>query len=825
MFFRKMISHQSHSEKKMKRNLAVSILIFISVYCTAFAQSTVTQYYDRNDFQLTSPGALKFGLYGYDNPALLSYLRHPDLLVTWNDGSDPTHRWGLFAAGPHIGFGMVQEKIGGIAVTDYRLSLGGGDRTFSTGLAYGWTITDDPLLDRSSLLTVGTLIRPSPYASIGFTCTSAINTKGAEIAGDLAVRPFGNELLTAFADYVVHRTPQIDKDMWSAGVAVEALPGVRITGRYFNTEAFSLGFQFSLGNIGFETQAHYDNSQKYAYNSYGIRLGAYDRNIFSDKFPGKKKFLELNQPGRISYQRYILFDDSQTLSDLLTSIDAAKTDPSVGGIAINTSGLEADAEKLWELREKLKDFKTTGKKVFIFIDRGNIEIYHFASVADKIVMDPMGTFFLDGFRMGRTFYKGTLEKIGLGYDEWRFFKYKSAAENLSRDKMSDADREQRQKIVDDWYKIAKSDICEGRHLTSEQFDNLVNNEVVFLAQQAKENGLIDSLGRWDMMKELVKKETGSDKSFIDPEMLAKFKLPYDNRWGEPPHIAVIYALGVCDMDEGITARKLVKDFEAAADDSRVKAIVLRVDSPGGDGMASDYIAEAMKKVKGKKPIIVSQGSVAASGGYWLSMYADTIIAAPRTITGSIGVIGGWFYNKGLKDSMGISTDYVKVGNHADLGFGMTIPLIGLTIPDRNLTTEERARAESLIKAMYKEFLDKVSLGRKQKSDDLESIAQGRVWSGLDGKQNGLVDVLGGLETAINIAKERAGIPKCQEVTLVEMPKKGLFDFSIFASKHLGIETKVLNDPAIELLKFRLKHNGEPMPMLPMEDIDMMKQSN
>jgi protease IV len=323
----------------------------------------------------------------------------------------------------------------------------------------------------------------------------------------------------------------------------------------------------------------------------------------------------------------------------------------------------------------------------------------------------------------------------------------------------------------------------------------------------------------------VKKETGSDKSFISPDMLAKFKLPYDNRWGEPPRIAVIYALGICEMDEGITARKLVKDFEAAADDSRVKAIVLRVDSPGGDGMASDYIAEAMKKAKGKKPIIVSQGSVAASGGYWLSMYADTIVAAPRTITGSIGVIGGWFYNKGFKDSMGISTDYVKVGNHADLGFGMTVPLIGLTIPDRNLTTEERARAESLIKTMYKEFLDKVSLGRKQKSDDIESIAQGRVWSGLDGKQNGLVDVLGGLETAINIAKERAGIPKCQDVTLIEMPKKGLFDFNIFASKHLGIETKVLNDPTIELLKFRLKHNGEPMPMLPMEDMDMMKQSN
>jgi len=808
----------------MKRCIA-ALIIAISIYCAAAAQSSVTPYYGRNDFLLASPGALKFGLYGYDNPALLSYLRYPDLLVTWNDGTDPTHRWGLFAAGSHCGFGMVRQKTDGTHVTDYRLSLGGGNRTFSTGIAYGWTITDNPLLDKSSLLILGTLFRPGPYTSAGITYTSAINTKGYELIGDLAVRPFGNELITAFADYVVHRTPQLDKNMWSAGVAVEALAGVRIIGRYFNTEAFTLGFQFSLGHIGLETKAHYNSDQKYAYNSYGVRLGAYDRSILGSVFPGKGKFVELNQPGRISYQRYVLFDDSQTLSGLLAAIDAAKEDPSVSGIAINTSGWEADAEKLWELREKLKDFKTRGKKVFIFIDRGNIELYHFASIADKIVMDPLGTFFLEGFRMGRTYYKGTLEKIGLGFDEWRFFKYKSANESLSRDKMSDADREQRQKLVDDWYKIARSNICEARNLTSEQFDNLVNNETVFLAQHAKDNGLVDSLGRWDKMKEIVKKETGSDKSFISPGMLAKFKLPYDNHWGEPPQIAVIYALGACDMDKGITARKLVKDFEAASDNSRVKAIVLRVDSPGGDAVASDYIAEAMKKTKGKKPIIVSQGYVAASGGYWLSMYADTIVAAPRTITGSIGVISGWIYNKGLKDSMGISTDYVKVGNHADIGFGMTLPLIGVTIPDRNFSTEERARAESVIKTMYKEFIDKVALGRGQKPDDIEPIAQGRVWSGLDGKQNGLVDVLGGLETAINIAKERAGIPKCQEVTIVELPEKGLMDFSKFMPKLFGVETKVLNDPTIELLKFRLKHNGEPLPMLPMEDIEMMRQLN
>jgi protease-4 len=345
-----------------------------------------------------------------------------------------------------------------------------------------------------------------------------------------------------------------------------------------------------------------------------------------------------------------------------------------------------------------------------------------------------------------------------------------------------------------------------------------------LAQQAREAGLVDSLGRWDMVRELVKQETGSNTSFISSRALVKFNLPYDNRWSEPPRIVVIYALGTCAMDEGINARRLVKDVEAAVNDSRVKAIVLRVDSPGGDGIASDYIAEAMKKAKGKKPIIVSQGYVAGSGGYWLSMYADTIVAAPRTITGSIGFISGWIYNKGLKETLGISTDFVKVGEHADLGFGFRLPFVGLGIPDRNLTTEERAATETAIKILYKDFVGKVAFGRKKSAEEIEQIAQGRVWSGLDGKQNGLVDVLGGLETAINIAKERAGIPKNQEITLVELPKKGLIDFSRFMSRLFGIETKTTTDPTVELLKFRLNHNGEPLPMLPMEDIDMMRYS-
>ncbi len=763
-------------------------------------------------------------MYGYDNPALLSYLREPDLLFAWkNNGNDvfTIDRWGLFAAAPNFGFGVVREKVLSDYVADYTISAGAGDRSFSTGISYNWTSTNNILHDRSDLFTLAALSRPMPFLSVGANYTSAVNVKGWEAVGEVGVRPFGDEMITAFADYVLHRTPQFNKDYWSAGVAVEALPGIRITGRYYDTDAFNVGFQFSFGNAGVETQSQHNSNGSISYNTYGVRLGAFDRTVMTKIFSPQPKYINIDFNGSIGYQRFELFDKTKTLTSILALIEAAKNDPAVGGIAINTSGMNVDREKLWEIREKLKEFKSLNKKVIIFIDRGNIDLYHFASVADKIVMDPVGSVMLDGYLMGGTYLKGTLEKIGIGFEEWRFFKYKSAVETLVRDRMSDADREQRQAIIDDWYAIAKTDICEARKLSSTQFDSLVNTKVMFLASDAKEMGLIDSIGRWNIVEDIVKEETKEENGFKPVKSLAAFHEPYDARWSEPPKIAVIYVLGACAMDEGINARSLVKVVEGAVDNSEIKAIVLRIDSPGGDAMASDYISEVMRKAKGKKPIIVSQGFVAGSGGYWLSMYADTIVAAPGTITGSIGVIGGWMYNKNLKETLGFSTDHVKAGDHADLGFGFRLPLIGLGVPDRNLTADEHSRMEYSIRSMYKEFVTKVADGRKLSYEHIDSIGQGRVWSGLDGKQNGLVDVLGGLDIAISIAKERAGISKEQKVTIVEMPKKGLFNFSSLMPKFFGIEEKLMSDPTIDLLKFRLQHNGEPLPMLPLEESVMM----
>lgn len=786
---------------------AIFLLICTMFISQSFAQAIRHGYYGMNALGMTSPGAMKYGLYGYDNPAVLSTLNAPDFYFSytkfkrdWNEA----HEYGLYAAVPNLGFGLVNHKFGGQSVTNYMISGSLGDEEFSLGSGYGWT--SGAYDGQVNEWTIGTLVRPNRYVSLGATVYLP-NTGVREGMFEAAFRPLKNEVVTLFADYVVRRYRNSGEPNWSAGIAVEALPGIRVTGRFFADHSATAGVQFSLGNSSLTNQEYLDKDQKLAFSSYGIRVGGYDRNVFT-KLREDKNVLTVDMHQGLTYQKYKILDKRLALQELLQNIEAAKNDAAVGAIAIKASELSADREMLWEVRTKLKEFKSTGKKIFIFIDRGGLNEYHFASIADKIVIDPTGTFVFEGYAMGRSYLKGTLEKLGIGFDELRFFKYKSANESFSRDKMSDADREQRQKLVDDLYAVAKDEIVATGRISAGQYDSLINNKMLVLAAEMRSMGLADTVARWEAVEQMLK-ENSMRK--IEPEQLEANRLPSDNYWGKKPEIAVIYALGVCAMDEGISARSLVNDVKLAVDDNNVKAIVLRVDSPGGDAMASDYISEALLKAKGKKPVIVSQGKVAASGGYWLSMYADTIVAAPTTITGSVGVIGGWIYNKGFKEMLGGSTDAVKKGDHADLGLGFTIPVIGLTIPDRDLNTEERARVETSIRDMYKQFITNVAKGRNRTPAYIDTIGQGRVWSGIDGKKNGLVDVLGGLETAINIAAAKAGLAN-EPYTITEFPEPKFVNSEIFMPKF--ISSSIETDPVLSNIKFRTQFNGLPLLMIP-----------
>lgn len=801
----------------MLGKLFYSAIIFFSI-SLCFAQVRFPSYYSQYDMEFATPGSLIFGLGGFSNPAMLSYIEQPNVLFTWNDLNsdfDDLNNYSLFTSMPYFGFSMVDKKESDYSITDYKISAAYGSSSFSFGLGYGWSGGDVEYYDRSNLFTIGAIIRPANFLSFSLIGNLPAKNEREGIIG-VGLRPFGNYNLTLFGDYLFTQDTIPESVNWSAGAVVEPIDGLRIIGRYFEGKTFNVGVQLGLGSLGLSTITHFNEDAKRSYNTYGIRIGARDRNLL-DVFKGNDSFVEMNLAGGLKYQTYKLFDNSKTLFNIIQQLDAVVKDNSVSGVAINLSGASINKEMLWEIREKLKEVKSYGKKVYVYIDRAGMDLYHFASVADKIVLDPMGTISLEGYLMGRTFLKGTLEMVGIGFHELRYFKYKSAAESYAREDFSEADREQRQRLVDENYKLAQRDICEGRKFTINYFEKLVDSSWIFLPEDAIKLKLADTLARWNDISEVIKKYERENKSLISAGSLDEFTLPNDY-WGSKPKVAVIYAIGGTSMDDGIKARSLVKYVEAAMNSSNVKAIVLRVDSPGGDALAADLIAEVLRKGKGKKPVIVSQGYVAASGGYWLSMYADTIVAAPNTITGSVGVIGSFMFNKTLKQDLGLSTDFVKKGKFADLGFGATLPLIGISLPDRDFTDEELKMAETGIKTLYKGFVDKVAMGRNKSFNEIEQIAQGRVWTGTDGLKNGLVDVLGGLDTAIKIALQKSGLTN-REYEIIELPEPEWFNINALLPSFLRIEQKITEDPFIRDLKFRLQYNGIPMPLLPIDYID------
>jgi protease-4 len=405
------------------KNIIITFVAFILVSTSLIAQSSFPSYYEQNKFNLASPSGLKFGLYGYDNPALLSLQPSADLFFAWSDRTgewNDLNNWGLFFAAPSFGFAVVNNKYSNGTVTDYKISFGGGGDSFGIGAGIGWSSGDKDMFNRSTLFTLGTYIRPVRYVSfglVGFLPTSGLG----ESAIDLGIRPLGNEIITLFGDYVIKSNKHPDDIEWSAGLILEPLDGLRITGRYFDTDIFNLGVALSFGNARITFRSDFDKDGNHAFNIYGIRAGAYDRHPFK-VFSKNTEYVKMELKGPLRYRRFMFFDYSTTLMELLNQIEAAKNDEGISGIAINTSGMRVNREMIWELREQLKEFKSTGKNIVVYIDRADINVYHLASVADKIVLDPAGGLYLKGFVLGRQYYKGTLEKIGIGYRAFRYFK-------------------------------------------------------------------------------------------------------------------------------------------------------------------------------------------------------------------------------------------------------------------------------------------------------------------------------------------------------------------------------------------------------------------
>ena len=517
--------------------------------------------------------------------------------------------------------------------------------------------------------------------------------------------------------------------------------------------------------------------------------------------------------------------------EIFRVIEKAANDNNVQGIILNIGSFYGERDYLWELRSALEKFKTTGKKICAFFSYADIDSYYLASVADKIVMDELGTLSILGYSMNRGYVRQTLDKIGIGVRELRYLEYKSAAEMFTRDSMSEADRRQNNEYLDDIFNHTRNTLMNARSWTSEEFETILNRDFIFSAKNAQTRGLVDFTGRkeavFDAIKELEKNEIkhfvlygNSDSSITQSK--AHYSPPGAGGFlSRPPIIAVIYADGQTDMERGVAALRLSKTIRELADKKRVKAIVIRMNSPGGSAEAADYLDEAVRYTKEKKPVVVSMGQIAASGGYWAAMNANHITATPYTVTGSIGVISSWFYDNGLNAKLGLNTEILKRGAHSDL-------LSGFLFPYRDLSSQEEERYKSFIMDMYGAFTRKVAASRNMEIEKVEAAAQGRIFSGTRALEAGLIDSIGGLSDAIQIARNLANIPdnkkvlfrKYPEPTFMEklmnrVPSVAAFFAGLF--KHTAsiqtIADLLLPDADI---RYRLERNGQIMPILPLE---------
>ncbi|MDR2477572.1 MAG: signal peptide peptidase SppA [Treponema sp.] len=545
-------------------------------------------------------------------------------------------------------------------------------------------------------------------------------------------------------------------------------------------------------------------------------------------------YLELNLNNQAIQSRVRSFRPRSDL-ELFRVIERAGKDNRIRGIVLNISAYGAGRETLWELRSALENFKAQGKKICAFISAADLDLYCLASVADKIVLDEQGSLALTGYAWGRGYVLHTLEKLGIGARELRYLEYKSAAETYTQDALSDADRRQYGEVLDDTFNLTRDTVMQSRVWTREEFDSIRNRDFMFSSKSALERGLVDYLGREEAVAgALTAIEGGEVKHFAlygDPaSSLMESKAFYGagksgGLFSKPPVIAVVYANGVTDMERGMAARSLARTIREVSEKNRVKAMVLRINSPGGSAEAADYINEAVKHAKKRIPVVVSMGAVAASGGYWASMNASHITATPYTLTGSIGVIGSWFYDNGLNSKLGFTMESMQRGEHADLATGMILPR-------RDLSPAEEARYRSYILDLYGDFTAKVAAGRNMDIETVEAAAQGRVFSGHGALKAGLVDSTGGLADAIRIAREMAKIPANKKMVYSEYPKPKFIDKVLehlpTAAVSLGGTESAANTAAflagiflpaslLEDLRYRIAHNGQVMPILPLED--------
>ena len=450
------------------------------------------------------------------------------------------------------------------------------------------------------------------------------------------------------------------------------------------------------------------------------------------------------------------------LDDILDAIATASTDNNIKGIYLKCGVLSAPPASISEIRDALIRFKETGKFITAYADNYSQSAYQIASIADKIYMNPEGILQITGYHLQTIFFKDLLEKVGVEMQVVKVGTYKSAVEPYILNKMSDANREQNFEMAKSLWNKFLLEVSNSRKINTEKINEFADKGITFSeAIQSVNYGLIDSLVYEMDVDALLAQKMECEEDDLQFCSLKDLKNLQKNIDYQKNKIAVVYASGAIDSgnnnEENIDSEKLSATLRSIAKDENIKAVVLRVNSPGGSAFGSEQIWYALNKVKANKPLIVSMGGYAASGGYYISCIADTIVAQPNTITGSIGIFGLIPNAQGLVNKLGLSFDGVKTNEMSNFGELF-----------RPMSEQERSLMQGKVNRGYELFVKRCADGRSMSIDAIKSIAEGRVWTGEQALENGLVDTLGNLNDALAIAIEKSGV---EEYEVVSYPEK------------------------------------------------------
>ena len=505
----------------------------------------------------------------------------------------------------------------------------------------------------------------------------------------------------------------------------------------------------------------------------------------------------------------------ETVGSVVEALRKAKVDERVSGVVVIPPLEQGLWGKVQEIRDAMLDFKESGKPIVAYLEYGGGQQYYLATAADSVFLTPTSSVDLVGVASYELFLRGALDTIGVHPDMLHAGDFKTASNVYTETTFTPEHREMAESLNRDLYEQLVSGIASGRDLTEAEVRQLID-EGPFLPEDAVTNGLVDALLYEDQVlaHDPLPEDASRRLAHQDYQRLEARSLGLNRG----PEVAVVYAAGTINFggsgldvsgSEIIGSQGMVRAIREAREDSSIEAIVVRIDSPGGVAIASDIIWRELELAREDKPVIASMSDVAASGGYYIAAAADVVVAQPGTLTGSIGVVGGKFAIGGTLEKLGVNVETITDGAMA-----------GMNSPFSPFSDETRVRVQQQIDATYETFVQRVADGREMSRDDVHAIAQGRVWTGRQARDRGLVDELGGLRRALELAKERAGIAADQEVTVVPFPRpRSFFDTLNSEFAVPSIAARWTSSPADRLkaivtLPLRLFRPGEPLALMP-----------